>query len=37
MKDSESLFVSKLMDVDKTHTEENVTIYMQKTGKTENK
>ena len=28
MKDTESLFVSKLMDVDKTHTEENVTIYM---------
>lgn len=37
MKDSESLFVSKLMDVNKTHTEENVATYMQETGKTENK
>lgn len=37
MKDSESLFISKLMVVDKTHTEENVTTHIQKTGNTENK
>lgn len=37
MKDSEACSYPKLMDVNKTHTEENVATYMQKTGKTENK